>query len=58
MCKKHGKVLAHASAEEVNMFVVGKNIDEIVPIIRQNTSGGRSTGDFIYGYIVYWFEDI
>lgn len=58
MYKKHGKVLAHASAEEVNIFVVGKDIDEIVPIIRQNTNDGRSIGDFIYGYIVYWFEEI
>lgn len=56
MVIKHAKILNNATPDEVNGFILGKNIDQIVPVIQKNTHNGKEVGDYISQYIVYWFE--
>ncbi len=53
---KHAKILTSATPDEVNEFVMGKNVDQIVPVIQKNTYNGKEVGDYISQYIIYWFE--
>ncbi|WP_285012569.1 hypothetical protein [Lactococcus formosensis] len=55
---KYAKILNNATPDEVNEFILGKNIDQIVPVIQKNTHNGKEVGDYISQYIVYWFESI
>lgn len=55
---KHAKILTSATPDEVNEFVMGKNVDQIVPVIQKNTYNGKEVGDYISQYIIYWFEQM
>lgn len=55
--KKKAKILEMASVNTVNEFVKGKNIEKIEPIIQDNFYKGKRIGDYIFGYIIYWWEE-
>ncbi|MCL2113248.1 MAG: hypothetical protein FWH31_04785 [Streptococcaceae bacterium] len=55
--KKNAKIIDTASVETINDFVKGKNIEKIEPIIRENVYNGKRRGDYIWGYIVYWWDE-
>ena len=45
MAIKHAKILENATPDDVNEFVIGKNIDQIVPVIQKNTYNRKEVGD-------------